>query len=538
VIGQQLKNSILQMAVQGKLVPQDPNDEPASVLLERIREEKAVMIKAGKIKKEKNPSVIFRGADNLPYEKVGNQEPVCIADEVPFEIPDSWEWVRLCSLVSKEIKRGKSPKYSAQKGVQVFAQKCNAKSGVIDMTLAKTLDPAVFGKYSQEEYLRDQDIIINSTGNGTLGRIGVFQDANRIDDSVIVPDSHVTVVRPLSSVNKAYLLYVLKYYQPYLEKQGEGSTNQTELKPIVISNLFIPIPPAEEQKGIAKKLADVFPIIDNYGNKEEALTIYNKTFPDQLKKSILQLAVQGKLVPQDPNDEPASVLLERIRAEKEKLIAKGKIKRDKHESDIYKRDNSHYEKLDGIERCIDDEIPFEIPEGWKWARLYSLTSKEIKRGKSPKYSIQRGIQVFAQKCNAKSGGIDLTLAKYLDPSVFGKYPQEEYLQDQDVIINSTGNGTLGRVGIFQDADRIDNSVIVPDSHVTTVRLLSRLNRGYLLYVLKYYQPYLEKQGTGSTNQTELRPSIIAELLIPVPPEAEQDRILRKIDATLPSLNEL
>ncbi|MCC8164462.1 MAG: restriction endonuclease subunit S [Lachnospiraceae bacterium] len=194
--------------------------------------------------------------------------------------------------------------------------------------------------------------------------------------------------------------------------------------------------------------------------------------------------------------------------------------------------------MDGIERCIDDEIPFEIPEGWEWVRLHSLVSKEIKRGKSPKYSTQKGIQVFAQKCNVKTGGIDMTLAKYLDPSTFAKYPQEEYLQDYDIIINSTGNGTLGRIGIFQDADRIDDSIIVPDSHVTTVRMLPGLNKGYLLYVLKYYQPYLEKQGTGSTNQTELRPSIIGELLIPVSSEAEQYRIVRKIDTALSILKGL
>ena len=368
--GQQLKNSILQMAVQGRLVPQDPNDEPASVLLERIRKEKEQLIKDGKIKKEKNPSYIFRGADNLPYEKVGKNEPVCIADEVPFEIPESWEWVRLSSLVSKEIRRGKSPKYSVSAGIQVFAQKCNVKNGGIDMTLAKYLDPIALKKYPVEEYLQDQDIIVNSTGNGTLGRIGVFRDANRIDESVIVPDSHVTVIRLLPSTNKNYLLNVLRYYQPYLEKSGEGSTNQTELKPAVIANLFVPLPPQEEQIRIVDKLVKVFPLVEKYGNQENALVDLNSKFPDQLKKSILQEAVQGKLVPQDPNDEPASVLLERIHAEKERLIKEGKIKRDKHESVIFKRDNSHYEKHGSEEVYIDDKLPFEIPRNWQWCDSY------------------------------------------------------------------------------------------------------------------------------------------------------------------------
>lgn len=252
--GQQLKNSILQMAVQGKLVPQDPNDEPASVLLERIRAEKEKLIKEGKIKKEKNPSVIFRGADNLPYEKIGKNEPVCIADEVPFEIPESWEWVKLKDIVIKEVKRGKSPMYANSGNVLVFAQKCNTKAGSIDLSLAKHLDLKVFTKYPDEEYMQDNDIVVNSTGNGTLGRIGAFRGSDRIDDCIIVPDSHVTTIRVNAALISDYIYYALTYYQPYLEKNCSGSTNQTELKPAVIANLFIPVPPYAEQGRIVKKL--------------------------------------------------------------------------------------------------------------------------------------------------------------------------------------------------------------------------------------------------------------------------------------------
>lgn len=280
----------------------------------------------------------------MPYEQVGKNAPVCIAEQVPFEIPESWEWVRLGSLVSKEIQRGKTPKYSSVgSGIQVFAQKCNGKSGNIDMSLAKYLDPVAFSKYPQEEYLQDQDIIVNSTGNGTLGRIGVFRNTDRIDASVIVPDSHVTVIRLLFSVNKDYLFYILRYYQPYLEKLGEGSTNQTELKPAIISNLLIPIPPAKEQEKITDKLVEIFPLTDAYSEQEATLTSLQATFTDQFKKSILQMAVQGKLVPQDPADEPASVLLKRIHAEKEQLVKEGKLKKDKHESVIFRRDNSYYQ---------------------------------------------------------------------------------------------------------------------------------------------------------------------------------------------------
>ena len=305
----------------------------------------------------------------MPYEKVGKNEPVCIADDVPFEIPDSWEWVRLKNLVKKEIKRGKSPKYTVSSNIQVFAQKCNVKAGGIDMTLAKYLDDTVFPKYPKEECMRDSDIVINSTGNGTLGRIGMFHDSDRINENIIVPDSHVTVIRASEFLSADYIFYVLNYYQPYLEKSCSGSTNQTELKPAVISELFIPVPPVNEQTRIITKLIEALNLSKLYGEKEILLQKYNQDFPEQLKKSILQYAVQGKLVPQNPSDEPAAVLLERIRAEKQKLIAEGKIKKDKHESVIFRRDNSHYEKLDGIEHCIDDEIPFEIPETWEWIRL-------------------------------------------------------------------------------------------------------------------------------------------------------------------------
>ena len=280
----------------------------------------------------------------MPYEKIGKNEPVCIADEVPFEIPESWEWVRLKNLVCKEIKRGKSPKYTIHSKIQVFAQKCNVKNGGIDMSLAKYLDENTFSKYPEDEYMQDKDIVINSTGNGTLGRIGIFHDSDRVEQSIIVPDSHVTVVRTSKYLMADYLFRVLCFYQPYLEKKCSGSTNQTELKPAVIAELYIPLPPVNEQNRIISKLKDVLRLAKIYGEKEFILNQYNLSFPEQLKKSILQYAVQGKLVPQDPSDEPASVLLERIRDEKERLIQEGKIKRDKHESIIFRRDNSHYEK--------------------------------------------------------------------------------------------------------------------------------------------------------------------------------------------------
>ena len=509
--GQQLKNSILQMAVQGKLVPQDPNDEPASVLLERIRKEKEQLIKEGKIKKEKNPSYIFRGADNLPYEKVGKNDPVCIADEVPFEIPESWEWARLKDLAIKEIKRGKSPKYADDSNVYVFAQKCNVKLGGIDISLAKFLDMKTFDKYPVEEYMTDGDIIINSTGNGTLGRIGIFRDSDRINDFVIVPDSHVTIIRAGNQMIKDYLFFALKYHQPYLEKLGEGSTNQTELRPSTVAELFIPVPPIGEQERIVAKLLEVLPMADVYGIKEKALQDYNKDFPIQLKKSILQEAVQGKLVPQDPDDEPASVLLKRIRAEKKQLIKAGKIKRDKHESVIFRRDNSHYEKLDGIERCIDDEIPFEIPNSWAWTRFGQVIS------------LLSGTDFKPEEYNdARKGTPYITGASSLsaDGVLLNRWTETPRViaNRGDVLLVCKGSG-YGKTVICD----IEEAHIA--RQIMAIKKLVTLDMRYIRLFLQANFDKIKSKGQGVIPGIDR--SSVMNLLFPIPPLAEQRRIVEK-----------
>ena len=248
-------------------------------------------------------------------------------------------------------------------------------------------------------------------------------------------------------------------------------------------------------------------------------------YVENAKKRILYLAIRGQLVPQDSADEPASVLLERIREEKEELIKQGKIKRDKKESVIFRGDdNSYYEKIGTEVRCIDEEIPFDIPDTWEWARLETLCSKEIRRGKSPKYVEESGTLVFAQKCNTKYNGIDIGLALCLDERALSRYPTDEYMQDRDIVINSTGTGTLGRVGLFQTSDNRLNLPIVPDSHVTVIRGFSSIQAFYLYTFMKANQSELEKKGEGSTNQKELKPLTLKEMLVPLPPINEQKRI--------------
>ena len=450
-------------------------------------------------------------ADNLPYEKVGKNEPVCIADEVPFDIPETWEWARLKDLAIKEIKRGKSPKYADDSNVYVFAQKCNVKLGRIDISLAKFLDMKTFDKYPVEEYMTDGDIIINSTGNGTLGRIGIFRDSDRINDFVIVPDSHVTIIRAGNQIIKDYLFFALKYHQPYLEKLGEGSTNQTELRPSTVAELFIPVPPIGEQERIVVKLLEVLPMADVYGIKEKALQDYNKDFPIQLKKSILQEAVQGKLVLQDPADEPASVLLGRIRAEKEQLIKAGKIKRDKHESVIFRRDNSHYEKLDGIERCIDDEIPFEIPDSWEWTRFGQVIS------------LLSGTDFKPEEYNdARKGTPYITGASSLsdDGVLLNRWTETPRViaNRGDVLLVCKGSG-YGKTVICD----IEEAHIA--RQIMAIKKLVTLDMRYIRLFLQANFDKIKSKGQGVIPGIDR--SSVMNLLFPIPPLAEQRRIVEK-----------
>ena len=400
------------------------------------------------------------------------------------------------------------------------------------MTLAKYLDPIAFSKYPCEEYLQDRDIIVNSTGNGTLGRIGIFRDKDRINGSVIVPDSHVTVIRFVPSENINYLLYILKYYQPFLEKLGEGSTNQTELKPAIISELLFPIPPIREQHRIADKLIEIFPLIDAYNEKQIILISLQRNFSNLFKKSILQMAVQGKLVPQDPNDEPASVLLERILAEKEQLIKDGKIKKDKHESIIFRRDNSHYELVDGIEHCIDDEIPFELPESWCWVRLGSLLTK-LTDGthNTPKY-VDKGIPFLSVK-DLSLGKLDFLKCKYISEkehsSIFGRC-NPEY---GDVLLTKVG--TTG-IPVIVDTE-VEFSLFV------SVALLKfnqkKLFNKFLLYQINSSlvqgQALENTKGVGNKNWV-MRD--IARTLLVLPPIIEQHRIVAKIEELLPLIQSI
>ena len=365
---EEIRKSILQLAIQGKLVKQNPNDEPASELVKKIYEEKKKLIAEGKIKKDKNESYIFKGDDNCYYEKIGKNEPVKLED-LPFDIPDNWTWIRLKNLC-KIIFSGKSPKYSKTKTNNLAIGQAANTGERIDMSLAKYCTDDFVKDMPDYYYLQKNDVLLNTLGHGTLGRCGLFD----LDEKDILTDGHLFVFRLFSNSTALLLFKYLYLNRTNIEKSSNGTTNQIFLSVSTVGNYLFPLAPLDEQDRIIHKINSFEPLLQEYETYEKKLTELEVGFAEKLKKSILQYAIEGKLVKQDPNDEPASVLLERIKAEKEKLIKEGKIKRDKNESYIYQGDDkNYYENI--------DYLPV-IPSSWKFIKIRDVFV--VARGGSPR----------------------------------------------------------------------------------------------------------------------------------------------------------
>ena len=518
---QQLKNSILQMAVQGKLVPQDPNDEPASVLLERIRTEKERLIKEKKIKREKNPSVIFKGADNTPYEKIGD-EVRSLADEVPFDIPDSWEWVTLQTIATSSL--GKTLDKAKNKGnLKPYLCSINVYWDGIDLTTVKEarLEENELPKY----LLRPGDLLICEGGN--VGRSAVWESTQEM-----YYQNALHRVRFYGGINPHYFQLLLECYKgnQILDAYSKGMTIK-HLVQTALNTIVFPLPPLSEQTRIVNAVKRLLPYLHSYDKAEQKLTALNTGFPEALKKSILQEAVQGKLVPQGPSDEPADALLECIRAEKQRLIKEGKIKKDKHESIIFRRDNSHYEKRGSEEVCIDEEIPFEIPENWTWARLSSFGV--FSSGKTPSMS---NPQFW-------NGNI---------PWVTSKDMKRPVITDSEMHISELAAssmqlypaGTLllvARSGILKRLLPlcklgIDSTI---NQDIKAFSLYDIELSEWLFYGIKAFEPYILKELVKSVTTVEsLKFDEFSAMLIPVPPLSEQKRIIAAIKAAMNLLTPL
>ena len=517
---QQLKNSILQMAVQGKLVPQDPSDEPASVLLERIKAEKQELIKAGKIKKDKKSSEIFRGAaHNLPYafcEQIG-KEIRDISDEIPFEIPESWEWVRLGfigdwgsgatpSRTNKEYYGGNIP----------WLKTGDLNDGIITNIPEKITELA----------LEKTSVRLNPVGSvliamygATIGKLGILNIPATTNQACCA-------CLPIL-VNNNYLFYFLMSHKESFTKKAEGGAQPNISKEKIISTLF-PLPPLAEQKRIVEKIEQLLPFIEKYEQVETQLTALNTSFPEMLKKSILQESVQGKLVPQNPFDEPASVLLERIRAEKQELIKQRKIKKNKSESVIITRDKIPYEIIDGKERCIADEVPFELPEGWALIRLNDIgIYRKGPFGSSLTKSmfVPKGadtVKVYEQKNAIKK---DHTLGDY--------YITRQYYEDKmqgftvsagDIIVSCAG--TIGETYIMPD--NIELGII--NQALMRMTIFAPIDIDYFLMYFDYVLKNSARECSKGSAIKNIPPfEIFKQLLLPLPPLAEQRRIVAKIE---------
>ena len=520
---EQLRKSILQMAVQGKLVPQDPNDEPVHILLERIRAEKERLIKEKKIKKEKNPSIIYRGTDNLHYEKFADGTVNCLKDEIPFEIPESWVWVRLSSL--GEIVGGGTPKTSV--------------STYWDNGNIPWITPAdmkcVTGKYIEkgsrnitEDGLKNSSACMMPTGTiiySSRAPIGYIA----ITSTSLCTNQGFKSFVPIFTYISNYIYYCLIALTDEIRSRASGTTFK-EISGTELGNTLIPFPPYDEQNHIVRQIEKVLPFLSEYDTVDISLRKLTLDFPIRLRKSILQHAVQGKLVPQDESDEPASVLLERIRAEKEELIKQGKLKKDKHESIIFRRDNSYYERLDGVERCIDDEIPFEIPNHWHWERMGNisfitkLAGFEYTKYISPAITA-KGIPLLKGK-NVQNSIFVENFESYI-PESTSDFLNRSQLTKKCILTPYVGS--IGNVAIFHGNYKAHLGSNIGKIELYTTDLLEEYVVRYLHSNTGYEQLIKHKKATA---QDSISMAALRDVLIPLPPTFEQERIIDKINNIL------
>ena len=449
----------------------------------------------------------------MPYEKVGKNEPVYIADEVPFEIPESWEWVRLSKIVYNRGQMtpakdfcyidigsidNKNQKLSIEENI-VTADKAPSRARKI-VTIGDILYSTV------RPYLHNMCIIDRSFSHTPIASTGF------------------AVLTCHSGFLNEFLFYYLM--SPDFDTYANNTDNAKGVAyPAINDNklyqALIPVPPKAEQERIVKKLKDVLPYVVTYGVKYSEAKSLNNGFTNKLKKSILQEAVQGKLVSQEPTDEPASVLLERIHAEKERLIQEGKIKRDKHESVIFRRDNSHYEKRCSDEVCIDDEIPFVLPNGWCWSRFSSICYKLTDGSHNPPPKTAKGFRVISAR-NIKNGKILFTDEDRLcDQKGFDKENPRTQITKGDVILGIIG-GSIGNTAIYGY-----NEPVIAQRSIAIFGSL--INNRYLKLLLD--SPLFQQQFNSKSNGTAQGGIYLGELanmLVPLPPYNEQNRILASV----------
>ncbi len=516
-----LRDLILTLAVQGKLVPQDPKDEPANELLKKIGIEKDRLIAEGKIKRDK------------PLAEIAE-------DEKPFELPFGWEWVRLGEVASY-IQRGKGPAYVEKSAYRVISQKCVRWYG-LDIEPARFISPDSLSKYESVRFLQSGDLLWNSTGTGTIGRACLLPDIYQ--DARLVADSHVTVVRIIQLVPQYVWRWIQSpYVQDQIEGSASGSTNQIELNTSTVINHLLPLPPLTEQARIIARVEELMKLcdaleekgrladeqhtrltatlFDALANSESAhalvenwklvaehfdLLLDRPEAVDALEQTILQLAVRGLLVPQDPNDEPASELLKKIRAEKDRLIADGKMKRDK-----------------SLLPISDEDAPFMLPRGWAWARFPELG--QFGRGKS-KHRPRNDPALFNPPIYPVVQTGEVARAKGVIREFHSKYSEVGLAQSR---LWPKGTLCITIAANIADAAILGFDACFPDSVVGYVPANVIGDASYLLAFMETARSQLIAFAPA-TAQKNINLEILESVLIPTPPLAEMSRIVARVAA--------
>ena len=505
--GKQLKNSILQWAIQGKLVPQDPNDEPASVLLDKIRQEKERLIKEKKIKRDKNASIIYRGEDNSYYEKIlATGEVKCIDEQVPFEIPQGWEWCRL----------GEISTYAQTK------RKINASNADSQLWGLDLEDIEKGGRLLNIKTVGERKAIGDKT---IFNRGDILYSKLRpyLLKILVAPEGGICTpeIIPFTcygNICKDYIVSFLK--SPYVDDYINSVTFGVKMPRVsteTMTSLLVPLPPLSEQFRIDTKTKDLMPYIDGYGKAQNKLNKLNEELSNTIRKSILQEAIQGKLVPQIGEEGTAKELLKQIKEEKLKLVKEGKLKKSALNDSVIFRgdDNKYWEKSTECMECIDDKIPFEIPSTWCWVRHNQLF--EISGGSQPPKS------QFVD--NPKSGYIRLYQIRDYGSNPMPVYiPKEKankITKEGDIILARYG-GSLGKVFWAKDgAYNVAMAKVIPlfDSEFVNKQYL------FLFYQSSIYQ-YLVKDHSRSA-QAGFNKDDLTDLFFPLPPLEEQSRIVEK-----------
>ena len=525
--GKQLKNSILQWAIQGKLVPQDPNDEPASVLLDKIRQEKKRLIKEKKIKRDKNASIIYRGEDNSYYEKIlATGEVKCIDEEIPFEIPQGWEWCRLRDIIlgtnaGKSPNCEKRPKKSEEWGVLTTTS--------IQENAFLSNENKVLPKHyviTPEHCVRYGDILI--TRAGPVNRTGIVCMVENNCDKLILSDTTGRIDYMHDYCNPKFLVFVLNssaIHELVMSATVGMAASQVNVSQGSIQNTLIPFPPSKEQQRIINKLEAILRQIEKYNNAQNKLDELNKTVKDLIKKSVLQKAIQGKLVSQLEEEGTAKELLGQIKAEKQRLVKDGKLKKSAlNDSVIFKGDdNKYYEQIG--EKCNDitDEVPFDLPYNWCWCRFSNIASMTI--GKTP----ARGEQTYwiNGKYNWVSisdmvdgGSISTTKEKVSDLAV--KEVFSAPISEKGGLLMSI-KLSIGKTSIL-DIDAFHNEAIITIRPVIDKEYAMR---NYLFKVL----PLIANLGESkdAIKGKTLNSKSLSNLLIPLPPLQEQQRIIEQMN---------